>query len=542
MTSLQPSPYPQPGEVIDGKYKVEKTLGQGGMGAVVKAVHLVLRAPVALKFMNPQYIDLPGAVDRFLNEGVASKAIASDHVLHVDDVGKLPSGAPYLVMACLDGRDLAQVLEAEGKPGLAPVRAVGYVLQILRALQAAHATSIVHRDMKPSNCFVLEKDGDPEFVKILDFGISKIQQPGSQALTQTHSALGTPLYMSPEQARSPKEVDGRSDLYSVAVILYELLSGRTPFTAESGQLTELLFKLFTADPDPLPDIVPDMPEGLWDVVKKGLAREPIERFSSALLFAEALEPFADAKGRALLDRMRRFVAPEDAGKHSRAIPPSAVAFSELGRPSLAAAATVAHNGPPPGARGSSVPPGTASQAPPQVSLVGGPLPAGPSGTVAMDQRPEASRSGAPPRPSTPHDVTYPRPNQDSQAPSLGASAPALATSRASETDGGRGSSRQLMTGAGIALVAVIVAIGVVKLTSATPPPPAAATHDPVENKLPPSATAAPSAPPTAPPQVPSASAAPSASASAPHPSPPKTGAAPPPKPTATHVLQTGIQN
>lgn len=537
MSSLHPSPYPQPGEVIDGKYKVEKTLGQGGMGAVVKAVHLVLRAPVALKFMNPQYIDLPGAVDRFLNEGVASKAIASDHVLHVDDVGKLPSGAPYLVMACLDGRDLAQVLEADGKPGIPALRAVGFVLQILRALQAAHATNIVHRDMKPSNCFVLVKEGDADFVKILDFGISKIQQPGSQALTQTHSALGTPLYMSPEQARSPKEVDGRSDLYSVAVILYELLSGRTPFTAESGQLTELLFKLFTADPDPLPDLVPDLPDGLWEVVKKGLAREPIERYASALLFAEALAPFADDKGKALVARMHRFVAPEDAGKHSRAMPPSAVAFSELGRPSLAAAATVQHDGPPP-ARSSLPPP----------SLVSGPPPAGPSGTVAMPHRPEASHVGLPaqPAPPTPHDMTYPRPGQSDGQAALGASAPALSTSaasRPSDTDAGRpGSSKQLVTGAGIALVAVIVAIGIGKLTNNTPPPPApAVVHDPVEVKPAPSVATPPPSASAAP--APSSVPAPSASASsAPHVVPPKPGPGATPKPSATHVLQTGLQN
>lgn len=533
MHAPQPSPYPMPGEVIDGKYKVEKTLGQGGMGAVVKAVHLVLRAPVALKFMNPQYIDLPGAVDRFLNEGVASKAIASDHVLHVDDVGKLPSGAPYLVMACLDGRDLSQLLEKEGKPGLPPIRAVGFVIQVLRALQAAHATSIIHRDMKPSNCFVIEKEGDADFVKILDFGISKIQQPGSQALTQTHSALGTPLYMSPEQARSPKDVDGRSDLYSVAVILYELISGRTPFTAESGQLTELLFKLFTADPDPLPDLIPDLPEGLWDVVKKGLAREPIERFSSALLFAEALEPFADTKGKALIARMGRFVAPEDAGKHSRAIPPSAVAFSELGKVQPLGATVEVLTAP--GARRSSAPP---------VGATGEPLPAGPSGTVAMG-RPDPSRSSIPaqPQPNNPNDLTYPRPREDSLTPALGASAPALSTSRASETDGGRGSSRLLVTGAGIALAAVLVAVAITKLTGGNNTP--AAGHDPSENKGQPSVAAPlPSAPNTVTSATPSATATPSASATVavPHPTPVKTGAGPTPKPSATHVLQTGIQN
>ncbi|MBK8214405.1 MAG: serine/threonine protein kinase [Myxococcales bacterium] len=420
MSQVPPtSPYPQPGEVIDGKYKVERVLGQGGMGAVVKAVHLVLRAPVALKFMNPQYVEVQGAVDRFLNEGVASKRIASDHVLHVDDVGKLPSGAPYLVMDCLDGRDLAQVLEAEGKPGLPAMRAVGFVLQILRALQAAHATNIIHRDMKPSNCFVIHKDGDDDFVKILDFGISKIQDPGSQSLTQTHSALGTPLYMSAEQARSPKEVDARSDLYSVAVILYELLSGRTPFRAESGQLTELLFKLFTADPDPLDELVPDLPPGLWDVVRKGLAREPIDRYASALLFAEALEPFTDEKGRALIARMQRFVAPEDAGRASRAIPPSAVAFSELGKGASlggtplaggvsqaqaeAAVRTLGMAGTEVDRR-SSVPP-PAPGAPPH----------GPAGTVAMPDRQSAMGGIAAPRVPRENDVTYPAPKAETSA-------------------------------------------------------------------------------------------------------------------------------
>ena len=472
-------PYPQPGEVIDGKYKIERTLGQGGMGAVVRAYHMLLRAPVALKFMNPQYIDLPGAVDRFLNEGVASKAIASDHVLTVDDVGKLPSGAPYLVMDCLDGRDLAKVLEEEGKPGISAKRAVYFVIQILRALQAAHATNIVHRDMKPSNCFVIQKDGDPDFVKILDFGISKIQTPGSAALTQTHSALGTPLYMSPEQARSPKEVDGRSDLYSVSVILYELLSGRTPFTADSGQLTELLFKLFTADPDPLDELVPDLPPGLAAVVHQGLTREPINRFSSALLMAEALEPFADEKGTALVARMRQFIAPEDPGKHSRAMPPSAVAFSELGKghsippAALAMAATQAE---PP--RTATIPQNPMTTRPQSVP------PAGPSGTVAMRNRPEGSGSIPPQAAAPPQEfanVTHPRPHapSGSDAPaegrSIASSSPALATTRV-DAEVAKSPVKLLVTGAGIALAAVVIAILVTRVSS--PPSPSGPVADP----------------------------------------------------------------
>src|SRR6478609_7991829 len=200
--STTPS-YPQAGEVIDGKYQVERILGEGGMGAVARATHLLRRAPVALKFMSPMVLSFPGAVDRFLNEGVAASQIDSENVVKVFDVGKLASGAPYLVMECLEGRDLSELLLAEGSPGLTDLpRAVHFVLQALRGLQVAHEAGIVHRDMKPSNCFVIDKDGEPDFVKLLDFGISKVQQPGGGSLTQTNSALGTPLYMSPEQAKS----------------------------------------------------------------------------------------------------------------------------------------------------------------------------------------------------------------------------------------------------------------------------------------------------------------------------------------------------
>src|SRR5437764_11767244 len=172
MNQALPSPYPSPGEVIDGKYRIDKILGEGGMGCVARAYHTVLRAPVALKFMNPQFMTFPGAVDRFINEGIASKRIRSDHVVPVDDVGKLSTGTPYLVMPCLEGLDLADLLAREGEPGLPTPRAIHFMLQILRGLQAAHAAGIIHRDMKPSNCFVVKHDGEPDFVKILDFGIS----------------------------------------------------------------------------------------------------------------------------------------------------------------------------------------------------------------------------------------------------------------------------------------------------------------------------------------------------------------------------------
>src|SRR5271156_3548736 len=165
------NPYPQAGEVLDGKYRIEKLLGEGGMGAVAKATHLLRRAPVALKFMSPAVLALQGAVERFVNEGVAASQIDSDHVVKVFDVGRMPSGAPYLVMEFLDGCDLGQILATEGGRLSVP-RAVHFTIQTLRALQTAHAAGIIHRDMKPSNVFVINKDGEVDFVKLVDFGIS----------------------------------------------------------------------------------------------------------------------------------------------------------------------------------------------------------------------------------------------------------------------------------------------------------------------------------------------------------------------------------
>src|SRR5580692_9465084 len=153
------SPYPAEGEVLDGKYRVERLLGEGGMGAVAKATHLLRRAPVALKFMSPAVLALQGAVERFVNEGVAASQIDSDHVVKVFDVGRLPSGSPYLVMEFLDGQDLAQILATEGGRLSIP-RAVHFTMQTLRALQTAHQAGIIHRDMKPSNVFVIDKDGE----------------------------------------------------------------------------------------------------------------------------------------------------------------------------------------------------------------------------------------------------------------------------------------------------------------------------------------------------------------------------------------------
>ena len=182
------------------------------------------------------------------------------------DFGIAPDSGTYLVMEYLEGIDLADVLERDGAPGLGSIpRCLHFAVQILRGLQTAHDAGIVHRDMKPSNCFVIEKDGDPDFVKLLDFGISKLQQPGDVKLTQTNSLLGTPLYMSPEQSRSAKLADHRTDLYAVGVIIYELLTGKPPFDSDST-FTELLLKIATEEPIPLREFRPDVPEELAAVI------------------------------------------------------------------------------------------------------------------------------------------------------------------------------------------------------------------------------------------------------------------------------------
>ncbi len=299
----QTSGYPQPGEIIDQKYRIERLLGAGGMGAVVEATHLLRRAPVALKFMSAQLVHDPAIVERFLNEGVAASRINNEHVVTVLDVSKLPSGQPYLVMEYLEGRDLAQLLKREGNPGLYDVpRCVHFVLQVLRGLQVAHAAGIIHRDLKPANCLVVERDGEPDFLKIVDFGISKVKSE-SLNLTKVGSALGTPLYVSPEQARDPASVDARGDLYSVSVILYELLSGKTPFYPASGQLSELFMALATQDPQPLETMRGDLPPGLDAAVLRGLAKHPDDRYVSAADMAAALAPYADERSERVVRQM-----------------------------------------------------------------------------------------------------------------------------------------------------------------------------------------------------------------------------------------------
>jgi len=277
------------GEVLAGKYKVEDVLGVGGMGVVVAARHMQLEQKVALKFLRPEAMQSKEAVERFLREARNAVRLRSEHVAKVTDVGTLDSGAPYMVMEYLDGADLSRVVQATGS--ITIEEAVYFVLQACEAIAEAHSLGIIHRDLKPQNLFVTRRvDGKP-LVKVLDFGISKsIDTQSGLSLTRTSSIMGSPLYMSPEQMRSSKNVDQRADIWALGVILYELLTGHVPFEAES--VPELCLKVVQDEPASPKSVRPEIPEGLNAVILKCLEKTASNRFSNVAELAASLEPYS----------------------------------------------------------------------------------------------------------------------------------------------------------------------------------------------------------------------------------------------------------
>ena len=220
---------PSPGDVVLGKYRVERVLGVGGMGCVVAAQHTTLDQLVAIKFLLAKAAKNPQNVQRFTREAQAAARIRSDHVAKVSDIGALPDGSPYMVMEYLEGEDLADRLTRGGALGVP--QAVHFVLQACEALAEAHRAGIVHRDLKPANLFVTQLPAGGQRIKVLDFGISKIEvEPGKgDNLTKTSTLMGSPLYRSPEQMMSAKDADARADIWALGVILYELVAGSPPF-------------------------------------------------------------------------------------------------------------------------------------------------------------------------------------------------------------------------------------------------------------------------------------------------------------------------
>ena len=291
------------GDVVGGKLVVEGVLGVGGMGVVLSARHQQLGQKVAIKLLRPAAAKYPEAVSRFLREARAAVNLQSTHVVRVMDVGTLDSGMPYMVMEHLTGSDLSALLEARGP--LPVAEAVDYVLQGLEAVAEAHTIGLVHRDLKPANLFVTRMPDGSNLVKVLDFGISKAVQGAANdpSLTATTAVLGSPMYMSPEQLRSSKNVDARTDLWAVGVILYELVSGRYPF--EDDTVTGVCARIAADPPIPLRTHRADLPPPFDAVVMRCLEKDVSRRVQTVSELAAALRPFASPEGQLAVDRIAR---------------------------------------------------------------------------------------------------------------------------------------------------------------------------------------------------------------------------------------------
>src|SRR5262249_32134588 len=273
-----------PGSILLGKYRIDELIGSGGMGNVVCASHLYLHQSFAIKILLPQMAESESTVQRFLREAQATVKLRSEHCARVMDVGVTPEGAPFIVMEFLDGNDLNQILRHHGPQP--PAIVVDLMLQACEGLAEAHAIGIVHRDIKPSNFFITRRPDGSMLLKILDFGISKTPI-GYDELTATHTVIGTPSYMAPEQMKSGKAADPRSDIWSIGVVMYQLLTGRLPFAGES--YAELVLKVGLEAPAPIP--IP-LPTGLAEVLMRCLEKDQNLRYQDVGEFARMLAPFA----------------------------------------------------------------------------------------------------------------------------------------------------------------------------------------------------------------------------------------------------------
>ena len=284
------------GDVIAGKYRVERVLGEGGMGFVVAATHLTLETPVAIKFIRDGVLGTREASVRFLREAKAAVQLKNQHVAQVYDVGTLDSGEPFMVMEYLEGCDLSDLFKQRG--ALPPAEACEYVVQACDALGEAHALGIVHRDVKLGNLFLTRGAAGVPIVKVLDFGLSKASPfgGGETGVTMSAAVLGSPRFMSPEQLQDPRTVDGRTDIWSLGIILYTLLAGRPAFDAET--VGKLFAKVMGENPRPLEEIVPRIDPGLVAVVNACLQKSPEARNSNVADLASALSPYCMNPGRA----------------------------------------------------------------------------------------------------------------------------------------------------------------------------------------------------------------------------------------------------
>ncbi|HEY1960668.1 MAG TPA: serine/threonine-protein kinase [Polyangiaceae bacterium] len=276
------------GDVLAGKYRLERVLGEGGMGVVFVGLHVSLEDRVAIKVLHPRRALDPQIVTRFLREAKTGFKLRSEHVARTLDVGT-HGDLPYIVMELLDGQELSHRIDSFG--ALPVAEAIDLVLQACEALASAHALGVVHRDLKPSNLFLIEgPDGKP-FLKVLDFGISKVNElaDATPGVTTTDAVLGSPGYMPPEQLRASRDVDARADIWSLAMVLWEMLVGKPMFTTEN--FPEICGKVLHGKLPTPREAGAKIPEGLENVIMRALAREPDARHPTVLAFAEALAPF-----------------------------------------------------------------------------------------------------------------------------------------------------------------------------------------------------------------------------------------------------------
>jgi tRNA A-37 threonylcarbamoyl transferase component Bud32 len=296
---------------ILGSYKLEDLVGSGAMGRVFKARHQKLNRTVAIKVLHPEYANREDVVQRFFQEARVVNEINHEHIVEVTDFVEEKPGRAYCVMEYLQGRSLRDALGKKKKKTRLPLHAcLRVMVQVCRALDAAHERGVVHRDLKPDNVFLISRNGAPDYVKVLDFGVAKLTEPlgGAKAASTVDGVIvGTPIYMAPEQA-SGFEVDRRTDVWAAGIILYEILAGHVPFDAPV--FIELASKILKEPPPPLPEKTPrgeKIPPALVAIVTKCLKKKPDERYATMAALAEALEPLAGIRGR----RVRRggFLAP-----------------------------------------------------------------------------------------------------------------------------------------------------------------------------------------------------------------------------------------
>ena len=279
------------GTVLEGKYTLVRLLGEGGMGEVYEARHTKIGRRAAVKFLHGEFARKPEAAQRFENEARAAGEVEHENIAGVYDVGGLPDGTQYLVMEFLDGEDLDGALKRERRLPLA--RAADILMQACLGLEVVHRRGIVHRDLKPANLFLTKRANGTDLVKILDFGIAKLRRPeGNVGATGTGVALGTPYYMSPEQARGDREIGPRSDVYALGVIFYELLSGRRPHDGDS--LLQILHHILTQAPTPLEELCPGLGAPVYRTARKAMARNVADRFAGVGELGAALAPLAGA--------------------------------------------------------------------------------------------------------------------------------------------------------------------------------------------------------------------------------------------------------